>query len=112
MLSLLRSLLQHGTRRRRAKVVGRVKKKTWCRLLTRVRTFLSRFDPTEHAISLLEFRQEELPQINRKFDDIQCEIELIASDDLEGAELERDNFESKYFLIRSQIQEIINQKKG
>lgn len=38
--------------------------------LTRVRTFVSKFDPLEQAVSLLEFRQEELPQINRKFDDI------------------------------------------
>ncbi|XP_050435205.1 uncharacterized protein LOC126842321 [Adelges cooleyi] len=80
--------------------------------LTRVRTFISKFDPSEQALSLLEFRQEELPQINRKFDGIQCEIELIDSDDTEEAELERDRFESEYFAIRSQIQEIINQEKG
>lgn len=33
--------------------------------LIRVRTFVSKFNSTEHAVCLLEFRQEELPQINR-----------------------------------------------
>jgi len=33
--------------------------------LTRVRTFVNKFDPTLQAVSLLVFRQEELPQINR-----------------------------------------------
>jgi len=79
--------------------------------LTRVRTFVENFDPTEQAISLLEFRQEELPLINRKFDEIQCQIELIAIDDSEGAELERDRFEHNYFEVRSHMQEIINHAK-
>lgn len=39
--------------------------------LTRVRTFVSKFDRLEQAILLMEFRQEELPLINRKFYDIQ-----------------------------------------
>ncbi|CAI6352353.1 unnamed protein product [Macrosiphum euphorbiae] len=80
--------------------------------LTRVHTFVNNFDPIDQAVSLLEFRQEELPQINRRFDEIQCQIELIAVDDLEGAEVERDMFERDYFEIRSQMQEIINHKKA
>lgn len=41
--------------------------------LTRIRKFVNKFKVRENAITLLEFRQEELPQINR-FDDIQCQI--------------------------------------
>jgi len=80
--------------------------------LTRVHTFLNNFDPTVQAVSLLEFRQEELPQINRKFDEIQCQIELITIDDLDGSKAECDIFERDYFAIRSQIQEIINHEKA
>jgi len=58
--------------------------------LTRTRTFVSKFVPGEQAVSLLEFRQEELPQLNRKFDEIQSQIELISTDDFEQAEIERD----------------------
>jgi len=75
--------------------------------LTRVRTFVTKFDPTQQVISLLEFRQEELPQINQKFDDIQSQIELLDGEE-EVSELERDNFELDYFAIRSQIQELIS----
>jgi len=60
--------------------------------LTRSQTFLSKFISSEQAVSLLEFRQEELPQINRKFDEIQSQIELISTDDFQQAEIERDNF--------------------
>ena len=73
--------------------------------LTRIRTFVTRFDPTQQAVSLLEFRQEELPQINRKFDDVQSQIELLVGEE-EASEVERENFEQDYFAIRSQIQEL------
>lgn len=79
--------------------------------LTRVQTFISKFDPLQQAISLIGFRQEELPQINRKFDDIQTQIELITVDDIEGAEAEREKFETDYFAVRSQIQEIMDHEK-
>lgn len=79
--------------------------------LTRVRTFVDNFDPSNQVVSLLEFRQEELPRINLRFDEIQCQIELINCDDTEGNDLERDQFERDYFAIRSQIQEIITQEK-
>jgi len=79
--------------------------------LTRLRSFVVKFDPREQALSLLEFRQEELPSINRKFDDIQSQIELFVSDDTDEAEAERGKFEKDYFSIRSQIQELINQEK-
>lgn len=80
--------------------------------LTRVRTFINKFNPREEAITLLQFRQEELPQINKKFDDIQCEIELLDCNNDEEAEKERETFESEYFSIRSAMQEIINSEKN
>ncbi|XP_025407382.1 uncharacterized protein LOC112681329 [Sipha flava] len=80
--------------------------------LTRVRTFISKFDPRNDAITLLEFRQEELPQITKKFDKIQCEIELIDLDNPEEAEAERESFEKEYYSIRSEMQEIINLEKS
>lgn len=79
--------------------------------LTRIRTFISNFDVTEQPVSLLVFRQEELPAINRKFDDVQAEIELIETDDISSSEAERERFENEYFTIRSQIQELINTEK-
>lgn len=63
--------------------------------LTRIRTFVTKFNPREDAITLLEFRQEELPNINKKFDEIQCEIELLNCDDDENANRERESFESE-----------------
>jgi len=48
--------------------------------LTRARNFLNSFNPREQAITLVEFRQEELPHIGRKFDEIQCQIELLDVD--------------------------------
>ncbi|XP_060836320.1 uncharacterized protein LOC132918983 [Rhopalosiphum padi] len=80
--------------------------------LTRIRTFVTKFNPREDAITLLEFRQEELPHINKKFDEIQSEIEFINCDDDEKSNLEREAFESDYFSIRSEMQEIINFEKG
>lgn len=80
--------------------------------LTRIRTFVRNFNPREQSISLLEFRQEELPQLNRKFDDIQCQIELIDVDNFDEGETERENFETEYYSIRSEMQEIINLEKG
>lgn len=41
------------------------------------RTFVNSFDPREHALSLLEFRQEELQTINRTFDDVQSQLKLL-----------------------------------
>lgn len=79
--------------------------------LTRMKTFVESFDPAVEAISLLEFRQEELPRINQKFDDIQTQIELIMVDDIDKEEEERGRFENEFFKIRSTIQEIINTKK-
>lgn len=58
--------------------------------LTQIAKFVDSYDPTEQSISLLDFRQEELPLINRKFDTIQSEIELLAVDEAEAAEAERD----------------------
>jgi len=79
--------------------------------LTRIRTFISNFDATEQPVSLLVFRQEELPTINRKFDEVQAEIELLEIDDISNSEEEREKFENEYFATRSQIQELINIEK-
>lgn len=78
--------------------------------LTRLRNFVNEFDHESQAISLLEFRQEELPHINNKFDSVQVEIELI-TDDPDKEEEERAVFEREYFDLRSQIQEIIKLEK-
>lgn len=75
--------------------------------LTRCRTFVDKFDSSKQSISLLEFRQEDLPQINRKFDDIQSQIEMISTEP-DKEEEERDAFETTYFNIRASIQELIN----
>lgn len=64
--------------------------------LTRVQTFINKFNARDDPISLLEFRQEELPQINRKFDSVQCEIELIDADNFAEAEKDREEFENTY----------------
>lgn len=80
--------------------------------LTRIRTFVTNFDPREQALSLLEFRQEELPVINKKFDEVQSQIELLMFDDMDDAEAERDKFENDYFSIRSHIQEITNLERS
>ena len=45
--------------------------------LTRAHTFVNNFDPIDQAVSLLKFRQEELPQINRMFDEIQCQTGTV-----------------------------------
>jgi len=76
--------------------------------LTHIKRFVRKFDPREQAVSLLEFRQEELPLINRKFDDIQSLIELLSIDEDVQAKEDSLNFEQYYFSIRSKIQEIIN----
>ncbi|XP_008183125.1 uncharacterized protein LOC103309446 [Acyrthosiphon pisum] len=54
---------------------------------------------------LRQFRQEELPQINRKFDDVQSEIELLNTEDPLEEEKEREEFEKNYFAACSRIQE-------
>ncbi|XP_027839404.2 uncharacterized protein LOC114121329 [Aphis gossypii] len=79
--------------------------------LTRLRNFVKEFDHNEQSISLLEFRQEELPNINKKFDAVQCEIELI-TEEPEKEEEERASFEGNYFETRSQMQEIINTRSS
>ncbi|XP_060861782.1 uncharacterized protein LOC132938783 [Metopolophium dirhodum] len=79
--------------------------------LTRLRNFVKEFDHNEQSISLLEFRQEELPNINKKFDAVQCEIELI-TEEPEKEEEERALFERNYFETRSQMQEIINTRSS
>lgn len=80
--------------------------------LTRIRKFVANFNPREDAITLLEFRQEELPALNRKFDQIQCEIELVDVDNMDINDNERENFECDYFAIRSEMQVIINAEKS
>jgi len=60
--------------------------------LTRMKAFVQSFDPAVEAISLLEFRQEELPKVNQKFDDIQTQIELITVDGLDKEEDDRERF--------------------
>lgn len=80
--------------------------------LTRFRTFVQNFRPSVDAITLLEFRQEQLPEVNRKFDDIQCQIELIDIDNAAETDKEREEFENDYFAIRSEMQELINAEKS
>ncbi|XP_050058669.1 uncharacterized protein LOC126553154 [Aphis gossypii] len=80
--------------------------------LTRIRTFIQNFKPGVDAITLLEFRQEELPVLNRKFDDIQSQIELIDVDNAELFEQEREQFENDFFATRSEMQELINAEKS
>lgn len=63
-------------------------------------------DSIVDAISILEFRQGELPRLNQKFNDIQTQLALIEFDDFEKEEEERNKFEIDYFNIRSNIQEI------
>lgn len=57
--------------------------------LTRVRTFVSKYNSREDAITILIFSQEELSQINCKFDQFQSQIELIDVDNFEKAEQAR-----------------------
>jgi len=80
--------------------------------LTRARNFMNTFNPREQAITLVEFRQEELPQISRKFDEIQCQIELLDVDNFEENEQAREAFENDYYAVRSEMQELINQEKS
>lgn len=78
--------------------------------LTRIHTFLENFNLETQAPSLLEFRQEELPRINSRFEDIQSQIELI-TDELEKEEEVRGYFEEEYFNIRSKIHEVLSEAK-
>lgn len=80
--------------------------------LTRIRTFIQNFKPGVDAITLLAFRQEELPVLNRKFDDTQSQIELIDVDNAELFEQEREQFENDFFATRSEMQELINAEKS
>ncbi|XP_008185105.1 uncharacterized protein LOC103309988 [Acyrthosiphon pisum] len=80
--------------------------------LTRIRTFVQNFRPAVDAITLLEFRQEQLPEVNRKFDDVQSQIELIDVDNAAETDKEREEFENDYFAIRSEMQELINAEKS
>lgn len=78
--------------------------------LTRVKTFIDNFQIDNQALSELEFRQEQMPQIYKNYDEVQCQIELIAEDFIKEDE-DRDKFETDYFAIRSQIQEIVSANK-
>lgn len=60
----------------------------------------------------MDFRQEELPLINRKFDEIQCQIELIDTDNTDTVEKDREDFENDYYAIRSEMQELNNADKS
>ncbi|VVC27563.1 Protein of unknown function DUF1759 [Cinara cedri] len=80
--------------------------------LTCMKTFVESFDPSVDAVSLLEFRQEELPRLNQKFDDIHTQIELMVDEDEEKEEEERSKFEADYFSVRSRIQEMVNAEKN
>jgi len=91
-----------GLRRRRGVIKGS---------LTRIKTFVKDFNTNNQPMSLLEFRQDELPQINRKFDDVQSQIELLSDDTAQETD-ERNAFEMEYYSIRSQIQEIVNTQKS
>jgi len=51
----------------------------------------------------LEFRHEKLPQINRKFDEIQSQIEFIDVENFEENEQEREKIKIAYFAIGSQM---------
>ncbi|XP_022180211.1 uncharacterized protein LOC111040586 [Myzus persicae] len=79
--------------------------------LTRIRSFIRDFNLRDQPISLIEFRQDELPQINKKFDEVQSQIELN-TEEFEQEEEERNSFEIEYLNIRSQIQELANMEKG
>jgi len=87
------------------------KKRGVIKALTRMKTFVAKFDIDEDPITLLEFRREELPLINRKFDDTQTQLELLVEED-NSEEEGSSKFENEYYCIRSQIQEIINTKKS
>jgi len=75
-----------------------------------MRNFVNSFETKDESTSLLEFRQDELPQINKRYDDVQSQIELL-TEETETEENERETFEKEYYEIRSKIQEIINAEK-
>lgn len=60
---------------------------------------------------MLECRQHELLQISKIFDDVQSQIDLMLEDEIQNEE-EHNAFETEYFNLRSQIQEIVNTKKS
>lgn len=66
--------------------------------LTCAQTFVSKFIIGEQPVSLLEFRQEELPQINKKFDDILNQIKLIAVKILKKLKVREINL--KVFILQ------------
>jgi len=67
--------------------------------LTRMKNFVNSFDSAIEDICLLEFRQEKLPRVNKKFDNIQTQIELIMVDDLDKEEEKRSRFENEFFNV-------------
>ena len=75
--------------------------------LTRIKKFVVKFQTEEQSVSELEFRQEQLPQISKNYDDVQSQIELISAD-YDKEKEDWDKFESDDFAIRSQIQDSIN----
>lgn len=88
----------------------KIKRRSIKAALTRAQTFLTNFNPRDDPISQLEFRQEGLPRISNSFDEIQSQIELI-NESVEENETEREEFENKYYGLRSQIQDIISAEK-
>jgi len=65
----------------------------------------------KQRISQHRFCQDEFPQINKRYDDVQSQI-LLLFDETETEETKREKFEKNYYEIRSKIQEIINSEKN
>lgn len=76
--------------------------------LTRIRKLVNTFHIREDAITLLEFRPEELVA-DRKFDDIQCRIKLI---DVDNAGKSDGKRKSRKLKRCADIQELINVEKA
>lgn len=75
--------------------------------LTRMKTFADNFNVKLQDVAELEFRQEEIPVILKKYDDIQSQIEQIDIGN-ESVQLEeRGVFEESYYYIRSKFQSLI-----
>lgn len=67
--------------------------------LTCIRNFIVEFNLRDKPISLLEFLQVELSQINKTFDEVQSQIDLI-SEDVDQENEEHNAFKLEYFSIR------------
>lgn len=75
--------------------------------LTRMQSFAEKFDSNTKDVLELEFRQERIPEIWKKFDDIQSQIEMLDFDNEIVQAEERAVFESNYFATRSLLQSLI-----